>query len=148
MVVAGLTAPLVGMMVVTLGLRALSDKPMVSWNAESDTLAHMLFFIIFFGWPGAYLLEACVGIPAYFMLKSRGLLRPWAVIGIAALTGAVAFAIPRTAVSGAWNLHSLETSLLLGALGGAAAGWWFWLVAFRRRSHPASAVPLVPERRH
>ncbi|HSC70770.1 MAG TPA: hypothetical protein VLH58_05420 [Candidatus Methylomirabilis sp.] len=47
----------------------------------------MLFYVLLFGAPPAYLAMLLVGLPAYFVITRRGVLRAWHVFVLGGLTG-------------------------------------------------------------
>jgi hypothetical protein len=92
-----------------------------------------------YGLAVAYLAGALVGVPAYLTLRRRHGLGFLSVVLVAALGGVLAFLPVLRVLTG--SAGAFGSTLALGAVVGACAGAWFWLVAFGRRSPASSDQP-------
>jgi hypothetical protein len=130
-IAAAILSPLVGILALALimgaGAALLNYGP---WSEAVPGMLHASFFLALFGAPGAYLLEALVGVPAYSWLTHRGRLRPVWVIACGACAGTISFGVPFAAAFGVRQPTEVLALFLLGAAGGAVGGATFWLIAF------------------
>jgi len=136
MVTAALTAPAVGAV-----LAFVSTVVLLDLAAELGPRGIMRFFgdFMMYGSAIAYLIGALVGIPAYLTLRRRDRLGFRSVVLVAALCGVLAFLPVLRVLTG--SAGAFGATLALGAVSGACAGAWFWLVAFGRRSSMSSDQP-------
>ena len=130
---AGIFAPVAGIMVTGLAMSFAFELPseMVRVDAPFwSRLGHVLFFLLVYGLPGAYLLEAAIGIPVAVRHRSR--LSLTFVATIAGVAGSLAFVLLWYFFFDVSQAAGLLVLLLLGALGGVAAGILLWLADLRR----------------
>jgi len=142
LLLAGVTAPIVGILSLIPLLMLWARVPPQDILGDALSAAG---FLLGFGALGAYTLEVWIGIPAYRWLKRTGRLRLSSVTATAAFAGSLAFAGPLFLASDTPTLGYVALILVLGAVGGAVAGAWFWLVAFGkvRRSNQRMDQPSV-----
>jgi hypothetical protein len=136
MVAAALTAPAVGTVLAFASVVVLLD---LAADLGPRGVARFFRDFMMFGSAVAYLVGAAVGIPAYLVLQRRHRLRFRAVVLVAALCGVLAFLPVLVELTG--SLRAFGGTTAVGALCGACAGAWFWLVAFGRRSPDAPDQP-------
>lgn len=129
LLIAGITAPLVGITIVAAAMRIGLGFQDASSREVLNQTSHALFFLVFFGALPAYLIELGIGIPAWRYLARRQRLAIAPIVAVGAAAGAVTFALSWSALFEGWNAQFLLQAAGIGALGGAAAGLWFWLVA-------------------
>jgi hypothetical protein len=136
MVAAALTAPPVATVLAFVSIVVLLD---LAGDLGSRGIARFFGDFMMYGSAVAYLAGALVGIPGYLTLRRRHRLGLRSVILVAALSGVVAFLPVLRVVTG--SAGAFGAIMAVGAVIGACAGAWFWLVAFGRRSPDSSDQP-------
>jgi hypothetical protein len=136
LVTAMLTAPPVGTVLAFVSIVVLLD---LTEDLGSRGLAQLFRDFMMFGSAVAYLVGGVVGIPAYRALRRRHRLGLGSIVLVAALSGVLAFLPVLVGFTGSPRAFGGTTAL--GAVSGACAGAWFWLVAFGRRSPDALDQP-------
>ena len=135
MLTAALTAPLVGVVAAFVFVVVLLD---LTPDLGARGVARFFRDFMMFGSAVAYLVGAVVGIPAYAYVRRR---RPslQAIVLVAALAGVIAFFPVLRGLTG--SARAMAGTAAVGAVSGACAGAWFWLVAFGRRSSSVQDEP-------
>ncbi len=135
LVVAAITAPILG--IATLAIAAslvAAAASEVSLQETVDGTPLAFGFLLLFGLPGAYLLEAIIGIPGYLWLRRSTPIQLLPVCVLAGVGGALAFAISWQVFWASGSVLGFAQSLVLGLPGGIVAGAWFWFVALKQPS--------------
>jgi hypothetical protein len=102
-------------------------------KGASRSPAGMLFYVLLFGAPPAYLAMLIVGLPAYFLITRRGALKAWHVFVLGGLTGAC------VGSGGIVNFlrHGKGVGLFLVAIvTGLQAAATFWALYAENRESP------------
>jgi hypothetical protein len=137
LVTAALTAPLVATVLAFASIVVLLD---LTPDLGPRGIARFFRDFMMLGSAVAYLVGAAVGIPAYVFLGRRRRLAFRSVVVVAAVSGVLALLPVLMVFTG--SLRALGGTTALGAVCGACAGAWFWLVAFGRRSPGARDQPI------
>jgi len=125
---AALTAPPIGISVTFV----LHFVVLIGEIEGSDAASFLFFWFLFLliGTPISYLVGAVIGVPAYRLLERRDRLTlPYAIL-VGALAGIVSY-LPIFFDS---YRRPMEFAglVVVGFIGGAAAGAWFWALGIRR----------------
>ena len=133
--VAGLTAPLVGI-VVAAAIVPISDRSSgEAWARTATEIGRGFVFFAMFGAPGAYLLEVLLGRAAYLWMQRRGAITVGPLLVAGVVGGILATLLPSVLMGAGFSFGPLA---IVGAAGGLAAAVWFWLVS--RWGHRAEAA--------
>jgi hypothetical protein len=127
MVTAALTAPTVGTVLAFVSVVVLLD---LTGDLGPRGIARFFGDFMMYGLAAAYLVGAAVGIPAYVALRRRHRLGFRSVVLVATLSGVLAFLPALAGFTG--SPGAFGGTMALGAVSGACAGAWFWLLAFGR----------------
>jgi hypothetical protein len=136
MVTAALTAPPVGTALAFVSIVVLLD---LARDLGPRGIARLFGDFMVYGSAVAYLVGAAFGIPAYLILRRRHRLGFRWVVLVGAVGGVLALLPVLAGFTG--SPGALGGTAALGAVSGACAGAWFWLVAFGRRSPYAGDRP-------
>ena len=135
-VIAALTAPPVGVAIAFTLIVVLLD---LTDDLGPRAIARFFADFMVLGSAVAYAIAAVVGIPAYRSLRRRDRLGLRSIVLVAALAGVLAFVPVLIGFTGSPRAFGGTTAL--GAVSGACAGAWFWLVAFGRKLSGARDQP-------
>jgi len=130
---AAIVAPVAGIMVTSVAMSFAIELPseMVRVDAPLwSRLGHVLFFLMVYGLPGVYLLEAAIGIPVAVRHRSR--LSLTFVATIAGVAGSLTLALLWHLFFDVSQAAGFLVLLFLGALGGVVAGVILWFADLRR----------------
>jgi hypothetical protein len=99
------------------------------------------FFVNFMtiGSAVAYAVELAVAIPAGMLLQRRDHLTFTATLVVGAVGGVIVFLPVLRVLTG--STSAFAGTVLLGAVSGACAGAWFWVVALRERGPRHDGAP-------
>jgi hypothetical protein len=125
LVLAALTAPPVGILVLVILLTLLAapeDMPRL------QAFGTALFYLELIGTPISYIVGALIGVPAYRYLQRRNRLTLLAALGVGASAGVVSF-VPF--FFGMYQGTQVLGAILISFVGGACAAAWFWIVGLR-----------------
>jgi hypothetical protein len=126
--IAGLTAPIIGITAAFIVLGLWASNPDDSLTRTASSITSWLGPFLLFGVPVVYLLEAALGIPLYRWMLRRNAVTIVPVLLTATATGLLALFLPLIFLGGEWSLETLSLSLL-GAVGGLVTAVWFWIVS-------------------
>ncbi|HSJ15960.1 MAG TPA: hypothetical protein VK939_16250 [Longimicrobiales bacterium] len=127
---AAVAAPITAVLAIGVMLSALD---LVAWPTPVNWVAAtggIIAVFMLYGAPVAFVIELLVGVPAYYLLRSRQRLAPVPIIIIGALAGGLTFTVVSAMILGSWEWVSAG---MIGTVAGALAGAVFWRVGLHNR---------------